>query len=119
MCSLTHLSQPLLHHSSSLSTSSTHRQLMALRMSKMEKYIRKHALEVTFKDALSRTERSEQVTSELEAKKLGFYLYHNVKADYDRWGGGWGVDVGWEVWGCGWAGVTWHRGADRRGGSAG
>lgn len=39
---------------------------------------------MTFKDALSRVERSERVTSELEAKKLGFYLYHNVRADFNR-----------------------------------
>ncbi|KAI3438435.1 hypothetical protein D9Q98_000866 [Chlorella vulgaris] len=76
----------LLRRSSSSggSSSSSNKQLMALRMSRMEKYIRKHTLEVTFKDALSRTERSEQVTTELEARKLGFYLFHNVKADYDR-----------------------------------
>ena len=49
-----------------------------------------HPLQVTFKDTLSRTERSEQVTTELEAKKLGFYLFHNLKADYDRHGVGWG-----------------------------
>lgn len=43
---------------------------------------------MTFRDALSRVERSERVTSELEAKKLGFYLYYNVKADFERRGGG-------------------------------
>ena len=48
------------------------------------RYIRKHALEVTFKDELSRTERSERVTTELEAKKLGFYLFHNIKSNFDR-----------------------------------
>ncbi|KAL4448058.1 hypothetical protein ABPG75_005277 [Micractinium tetrahymenae] len=74
-------------HSASSSSSSvrdSQKALMAIKMSKMEKYIRKHALEVTFKDALSRVERSERVTSEIEAKKLGFYLYHNVKTDFNR-----------------------------------
>ena len=41
---------------------------------------------MTFKDALSRTERSERVTTELEAKRLGFYLFHNIKADFNRCG---------------------------------
>ncbi|EFN57637.1 hypothetical protein CHLNCDRAFT_57189 [Chlorella variabilis] len=68
----------LLAHASSMSSSSSAKAMMALRMSKM----------VTFKDTLSRTERSEQVTTELEAKKLGFYLFHNLKADYDRHGVG-------------------------------
>lgn len=40
---------------------------------------------MTFKDALSRVERSERVTSELEAKKLGFFLFHNIKSDFNRW----------------------------------
>ena len=44
------------------------------------------SVQVTFKDALSKTERSERVTSELEAKKLGFYLFWNVKAEFDRQG---------------------------------
>ena len=35
-------------------------------------------------DELRRTERCEDVTSELEARKLGFYLFHNVKVDFDR-----------------------------------
>ena len=43
---------------------------------------------MTFKDELSRTERSERVTTELEAKKLGFYLFHNVKTNFDRCAGG-------------------------------
>lgn len=42
-------------------------------------------LQVTFHDAMTSTQRRERVTSELEAKKLAFYLFWNVKADFARW----------------------------------
>ena len=39
--------------------------------------------QVTFTDERSRTERSERVTSEAEARRLGFYLFWNLKSDFD------------------------------------
>ena len=42
------------------------------------------ASQVTFRDVLSRHEHSEKVTSEVEAKRLGFYLFWNLKADFDK-----------------------------------
>ena len=53
-------------------------------MFKMEAYVRRHALQVTFRDELNATERQEEVTSETEAKKLAFFLFWNVKADPER-----------------------------------
>ena len=60
------------------------RGLTARQLARMENYIRKNALQVTFKDELSATATQEDVTSETEAKKLAFYLFWNVKADLDR-----------------------------------
>lgn len=67
---------------SSSTTSFRHQQ--AMRLAQMEKYIRKNALQVTFRDELNQAERREVVSTELEAKKLAFYLFWNVKADYAR-----------------------------------
>lgn len=60
------------------------RGLTANQLAKMEQYIRKNALQVTFRDELNATERQESVTSKSEAKKLAFYLFWNVKADLER-----------------------------------
>lgn len=82
--------KPLAHLNDSssgpdVSASSTSFQpQQAMRLAQMEKYIRKNALQVTFRDTLSRAERREVVTSEQEAKKLAFYLFWNVKSDYAR-----------------------------------
>lgn len=53
------------------------------RLAKLERYIRKTALEVTFRDALNNVERSE-VTSEEQAKRVGLFLFWNVKSDFDK-----------------------------------
>ena len=60
------------------------RGLTANQLAKMETYIRRQALQVTFRDELSATERQEEVTSVGEAKKIAFYLFWNVKADLER-----------------------------------
>ncbi len=44
--------------------------------------------QVTFYDELGQMERREKVTNENEAKRLAFYLFYNVKTDFERWGFG-------------------------------
>ena len=39
--------------------------------------------QVTFTDELSRTARSERVTSEAEARRLAYYLFWNLKSNFD------------------------------------
>jgi len=53
-------------------------------LAKMEHYIRKQALQVTFRDELNATEHQEEVTNTSEAKKMALYLFWNVKADLER-----------------------------------
>lgn len=60
------------------------RGLTMNQINKMEAYIRRNALQVTFYDELNATERQEVVTTESEAKKMAFYLFWNVKADLER-----------------------------------
>uniref|UniRef100_A0A1D2ACS5 EF-hand domain-containing protein n=3 Tax=Auxenochlorella protothecoides TaxID=3075 RepID=A0A1D2ACS5_AUXPR len=66
------------------SSTSGVRPQQAMRLARMEKYIRRNALQVTFRDELNQAERREVVNSDQEAKKLAFYLFWNVKADYGR-----------------------------------
>lgn len=66
------------------SSTSGVRPQQAMRLARMEKYIRRNALQVTFHDELNQAERREVVNSDQEAKKLAFYLFWNVKADYGR-----------------------------------
>lgn len=66
------------------SDSARRRGLSAGQLAKMERYIRRNALQVTFRDELSATERREGVTTEGEAKKLAYYLFWNVKAELER-----------------------------------
>ncbi|KDD76404.1 hypothetical protein H632_c237p0 [Helicosporidium sp. ATCC 50920] len=60
------------------------REQQELKLVQMERYIRKHALQVTFYDELAAGARSETVTSEEEARRLGFYLFWNLKSDLDQ-----------------------------------
>ena len=53
------------------------------RLAKLERYIRKTELEVTFKDALNNTEKS-AVTCEEEAKRVGLFLFWNLKSDFSQ-----------------------------------
>ncbi|KAL4438254.1 hypothetical protein ABPG77_010615 [Micractinium sp. CCAP 211/92] len=57
---------------------------LAVKMNRVEKHIRKKALQVTFYDELSLSQRQEKVTTEIEAKRLAFFLFHNIKTDPDR-----------------------------------
>lgn len=57
------------------------RKIDAQTLAKMETYIRKNSLKVTFKDELNRTQQSEASVTELEAKRLAFYLWVNVRRD--------------------------------------
>lgn len=57
---------------------------LAVKMNRVEKHIRKKALQVTFYDELSMSQRQEKVTTEIEAKRLAFFLFHNIKTDPDR-----------------------------------
>jgi len=63
---------------------SKRRGLSANQLAKMEHYIRKQALQVTFRDELNATEHQEEVTNTSEAKKMALYLFWNVKADLER-----------------------------------
>jgi hypothetical protein len=49
------------------------------RLARLERYMRKKTLEVTFRDALNNTETLE-VTNESEAKRVGLILFRNVKS---------------------------------------
>jgi small-conductance mechanosensitive channel len=53
------------------------------RLARLERYIRKTNLEVTYRDALNKMEKSE-VTNEDEAKRIGLYLFWNVKSDFEK-----------------------------------
>ncbi len=48
-------------------------------------YIHHVCVQVTLYDTLGKTTRKERVTSENEAKRLAFYVFYNVKSDFDRW----------------------------------
>ena len=52
------------------------------RLAKLERYIRKTELEVTFRDALDKTEHT-AIDSDTEAKRVGLFLFYNVKSTYD------------------------------------
>ena len=56
---------------------------MMTKLAKLERYIRKTELEVTFRDALNNSKTS-TVTSEEEAKRVGLFLFWNVKSDFER-----------------------------------
>jgi len=58
--------------------------LSAKHLAKMERYVRRYALSVTFRDELNAIECQEEITTEAEAKKLAYYVFWNVKADLER-----------------------------------
>lgn len=49
-------------------------------LTKLEQYIRKTSLEVTFRDELNRVEKS-NVSTDLDAKRVAYYLFWNLKPD--------------------------------------
>ena len=49
-------------------------------LTKLEHYIRKTSLEVTFRDELNRVEKS-NVSTDLDAKRVAYYLFWNLKPD--------------------------------------
>lgn len=53
------------------------------RLARLERYIRKTNLEVTYRDALNNMEKSE-VTNEDEAKRIGLFLFWNVKSNFEK-----------------------------------
>jgi small-conductance mechanosensitive channel len=56
-------------------------KLDAQKLAKMEKYIRKSTLTLTFRDELNRTQKSKASVTVVEAKKMAFYLWVNVRAN--------------------------------------
>lgn len=56
-------------------------KLDAQKLAKMEKYIRKSTLTLTFRDELNRTQKSKAAVTVVEAKKMAFYLWVNVRAN--------------------------------------
>lgn len=58
--------------------------MSAKHLAKMERYVRRYALSVTFRDELNAIECQEEITTEAEAKKLAYYVFWNVKADLER-----------------------------------
>jgi small-conductance mechanosensitive channel len=58
------------------------RDQILTRLAKLERYIRKNELQVTFRDALNQVERSE-VSSEADAKRVAHFLFWNIKSNFD------------------------------------
>lgn len=54
------------------------------RLHRVEKHIRKNNLRATFTDQLGRTGALDEVASLNEAHQLAFYLFWNIKTDFDR-----------------------------------
>ena len=60
------------------------RELQA-KLKELVKHIRENKLRMTFTDALGQAQsEGDGVSSQKEAKRLAFYLFWNVRTDYDR-----------------------------------
>lgn len=54
------------------------------RLHRLEKHMRENKLRHTFADQLGEAQESDELNSKKEARKLAFYLFWNVRPDYDR-----------------------------------
>ena len=55
------------------------------RLHRLEKHMRENKLRHTFADQLGEAQESDELNSKKEARKLAFYLFWNVRPDYDRY----------------------------------
>lgn len=55
------------------------------RLHKLEKHMRENKLRHTFADQLGEAQESDELNSKKEARKLAFYLFWNVRSNFDRW----------------------------------
>eukprot|EP00890_Picochlorum_soloecismus_P004024 jgi/Picsp_1/4622/NSC_01992-R1_small conductance mechanosensitive ion channel family len=61
------------------------RKDIIVRLNMLETYIRNHKISVSFKDDLNQTNIS-QVENEMEAKRVGSFLFWNIKGDLNKGG---------------------------------
>ena len=58
---------------------------LQVKLKELVKHIRENKLRMTFTDALGQAQsEGDGVSSQKEAKRLAFYLFWNVRTDYDR-----------------------------------
>ena len=55
------------------------------RLHKLEKHMRENKLRHTFADQLGEAQESDELNSKKEARKLAFYLFWNVRSNFDRY----------------------------------
>ena len=54
------------------------------RLHRLEKHMRENKLRHTFADQLGEAQESDELNSKKEARKLAFYLFWNVRPNFDR-----------------------------------
>lgn len=55
------------------------------RLHRLEKHMRENKLRHTFADQLGEAQESDELNSKKEARKLAFYLFWNVRPNFDRY----------------------------------
>jgi len=55
------------------------------RLHRLEKHMRENKLRHSFADQLGEAQESDELNSKKEARKLAFYLFWNVRPNFDRY----------------------------------